>query len=368
MQNNKLFFSLLLIIICLSPFGSWAQAAEIRIGAILPLTGALGYLGEEEKKALELAVAHINKKDKIVSIIFEDSKGKPAEAVTAANKLIDIDKVDALITATTAVSRAVLPVADRNKKLIVALCLDPTIQKESPYAFRLYESMGQEAEILLSYYAAKKNRAKKLGVLYVNHAGTVQQLKDYFVPGFEKLGSKVVYQEPYELSDKDFRVKIGKIRKAKVDSLIIIGFGFEYSAIFKQLAQHSLIGKVEISGAWGFIAPNKVPKELLENTVVATPNYVFSKNDKAVRFEKDYFKIYKSKPNFDAAFAYDAVGIIAEGFIRAKADTTKAHEEIKKLGTYKGIMGQSVIDSDGGLTVPMSLGIIKSGRIVPLKK
>ncbi len=341
---------------------------EFKIGAILPLTGPLGYLGEEEKKAIELAVEDINRDKKIVSVIFEDSKGKPSEAATVANKLIDIDGVDALITSTTSVSRAVLPIADRNKKLIAGLFMDPTIQKDSIYAFRLYESMGQEAEVLLNYYATKDNKNKKIGVLYINHAGTVQQLENYFIPGFKKMGANVVYQEPYELTEKDFRVKINKIRKLNVDSLIIIGFGFEYLPIFEQLAQHGLIGKIEITGGWGFIAPNKVPSELLENIIVASPRYVFSKNKKALDFEKNYKEKFGNIPNFDAAFAYDAVGIIVDGLIKADGKTDKVLSVLAKQEKYHGIMGESNIDDAGGLSVPMGLGIIKSGKIMPLGK
>lgn len=341
---------------------------EFKIGAILPLTGPLGYLGVEEKKAIELAVDDINRDSKLVSVIFEDSKGKPAEAVTVANKLIDINRVDAIITSTTSVSRAVLPIADRNKKIIAALCLDPTIQKDSIYAFRLYEGMGEEANVLLDHYASKENKSKKIGVLYINHAGTVQQLEDYFIPGFKKIGANVVYQEPYELTEKDFRVKIEKARRLNLDSLIIIGFGFEYVPIFQQLAQHGLIGKIEIAGAWGFIAPNKVPSELLENTVVAAPKYVFSKNDKALTFENKYHEKFGNTPNFDAAFAYEAVGIIVDGLKRAGGKTDKVLSELSKSGQYNGIMGQSTLDSEGALSVPMGLGIIKNGKIIPLEK
>lgn len=344
-----------------------AASNQIKIGALLPLTGPLGYLGEAEKNAIQMAEEKINMKGKILTVVIEDSKGKPAEAATIANKLIDIDNVDAMITATTSVSRAVLPIADRNKRVVAALCMDPTIQKESPFSFRLYEGMDQEAELLLSYYAHKSNGNKRIGLLYVNHAGTIQQLNDYFIPGFKKMGAKVVYQEPYELTEKDFRVKIDKLRAAKVDSLIIIGFGFEYQAIFKQLAQYDIIGRIEITGGWGFIAPNNVPSELLENVVVAAPKYLFEKNEQAKTFETEYTKKFGRTPTFDAAFAYDAVGILSDVLSRVSGDIEGNRGLLKAKSVFNGVMGSVVINEDGSLDVPMALGTIKAGKIVPLE-
>lgn len=343
------------------------EQEQVKIGVILPLTGPLGYLGEEERKAIEIAEENINKTNKLLKVIFEDSMGSPSRAVTVANRLIEIDNVDAIITATTSVSKAVLPIADRNKKIIGTLCMDPTIQSESPFAYRLYESMGQEANVLLDYYSLKRNKTKKVGILYVNHAGTVQQLEDFFVPGFKNMDIEIFYKEPYELTDKDFRVKINKIKKSEIDSLIIIGYGFKYSTIFEQLAQYGLIDKIEITGGWGFIAPSKISVDFLENIIVATPKYVFKKNKEAKIFEEQYNKKFKNLPNFDAAFAYDAIRIIADALIKANGNIEKGREILSAMRAYNGIMGQIKINEDGGIEVPMGLGIIKSGKIVPLE-
>jgi len=309
----------------------------IKIGAILPLTGPLGYLGEVERKAIEIAEEVLKKEGIQIKVLFGDSKGKPAEAVTVAQKLISVDRVDCFITSTTSVSRAVLPIADRNEKIIATLCMDPSIQRESLYAFRLYEGMEQEAETLLQYYKQKNRANNKVAVLYINHAGTVQQMNDYFFPGFQKMNIEIAYAEPFELSDRNFKAKIDKIKHSKADSLIIIGFGFVYPTIFKELAQHKLIGKIEITGGWGFIAPNKVPPQLLEGVIVATPEYVFNKNEKAISFETMYLKKYGELPNFDGAFAYNAAKILVEAINKSGGNINNASELLRTMGVYDDI-------------------------------
>ncbi len=151
----------------------------IKIGAILPFTGLKGYLGEEEKKAIELAVKEINSKNKreIIQLVFADSKENPAEAAIVAERLLK-DKVSAFITSTISISRGVLPVATRNKRLIAVLCLDPTIQRMSPYAFRLYESMADEANQLVEYYS-RTGKGKKVVMLYLNHREIINEVTNY---------------------------------------------------------------------------------------------------------------------------------------------------------------------------------------------
>lgn len=65
------------------------------IGAIIPLTGDYANLGQSCRKGIDLAIKQINEESSIhgrkkLKVIYEDSKGKPADAVTAVNKLISV--------------------------------------------------------------------------------------------------------------------------------------------------------------------------------------------------------------------------------------------------------------------------------------
>jgi len=340
-----------------------------KIGAILPLTGNLAILGEPEKNGMKLAEEIINQQGGIngrpIKIIFEDNKGQPKEAVSIANKFINIDGIKIIIVSTTGSSRAILPIAHTKRVVLLTGCMDPTIQNESPYAFRLYESMGQEAETILKYFEKKKGKNIKVGILYVNHAGAVQQLNDYFKPGFKKLGINIFLAEPFEIGQKDFRSLISKIKYAGITHLIIIGYGFEYPFLFRELKQYDLLGKITILGGWGFIAVRNVPDELLEGVIVAAPTYVFKKNQKALDFIKKYKEKYGTEPNFDSAFFYDNIMIIKEALKLAKSyDPEKIRDALSTMGNYSGVMGEMKISPEGDLRVPMGLGVIKNGKII----
>ena len=341
----------------------------IKIGAILPLTGTMGYLGENEKKAIELAVKDINSKynKEIIKVLFEDSKESHNQAEAIANKLMNVDEVLAFVTSTYSISQVVLPIANKNKIIIGMLCMDPDIQTESPYAFRLYESMSAEANQLLEYYSNTKEK-KKVVILYLNHPDTVKELTVYLIPGFLQRRINVVYYEPYDATEKDFKTKIERLKQSGANSLLIIGHSSEHDSLFKELARQGLIGKIEITGGWGFIMPNDVPSNLLEGTIVAGPKYFFLKNERATKFEESFRKEYGYAPDLDTTFAYHGMNILFEGLIygliekKGNSDTV-SHKLINSI--HDGVMGEVSIDTYGSLQVPMGLGIIRQGKIVP---
>ena len=344
----------------------------VKIGVILPFSGPQGYLAEEEKEAIELAVREINSKNSgaIIQTVYADSKDNPSEAAIIADNLLKGDSVSAFFTSPTPISQGVLPLATKNKKLIAMLCTDPKIQTMSPYAFRLYQNMADEADQLLEFYR-ETGKGKKIVILYLNHSDIIDEVSHYLIPGFMQKGINVVYYEPYELKEKEFQSKIDRLKHSGANSVIILGFGPEYLPILQELSHQKLLGKIEVAGGWGFLAANTLPAALTEGIIVASPQYVFQKNEKAKAFEENFVQVYGHAPIFDAASAYDAMNIFAEGLIQGLVEKHGNADTVSFIITnhkYSGITGDISVDNEGGLSVPMGLGIIKKGRIVPYNK
>jgi len=343
----------------------------IKIGAILPLTGNLSVLGVPEKQGIELGIEQANQDFKQLNlplrfeVMFEDTQGDPKNAVSAARKLI-LQGVQTIIVSTTGASRAVVPVAVSSKIPVITLCMDPTIQKESPFIFRLYESMGQEAKVILSYFENLKDlRSVRVGILFVNHAGAVQQLNDFFKPGFQRLGIDLVFEEPYQIGQKDFKDLAIKAKISRLTHLVIIGYGFEYPAIFRDFKNIGI--KVQILGGWGFVAVNTLNPEDLEGIIVAVPEYLLGKSKMAVNFQNAFFARFKTSPNFDAAFAYNAVLMLAQAVRQAYPDISgeTIAKTLSQLHTFSSIFGKIQMTADGDLSVPMALAIWSKGKLKP---
>lgn len=113
----KFFGKLLLIILTFTIL--WVSPSyckePYKIGAIFSVTGAASFLGEPEKNTVLMLVEQINKAGGInghpLEVIIEDSKSDETQAVLAAKKLIEKDKVLAIIgPSTTGESMAVIPI------------------------------------------------------------------------------------------------------------------------------------------------------------------------------------------------------------------------------------------------------------------
>src|SRR4051812_6534448 len=100
------------------PRFAFAQGtAPFRIGSLCPITGAGSPYGSGMQKAIEIAVGEVNAAGgaggKKLELFNEDGQTKPDAAVLAAKKLIEVNKVQAILgTWSSGVTLAVMPLTD----------------------------------------------------------------------------------------------------------------------------------------------------------------------------------------------------------------------------------------------------------------
>ena len=94
-----------------------ANTSDLKVGVILPLTGDLSITGEKMYQGVQLAQAELEKDG--VQFVVEDSHSKPTDAVSAAQKLLNVDKVDVIVgTYSPDETIAVAPVALKANKSV----------------------------------------------------------------------------------------------------------------------------------------------------------------------------------------------------------------------------------------------------------
>jgi branched-chain amino acid transport system substrate-binding protein len=100
------------------PRFAFAQGpGTFRIGSLCPVTGAGSPYGSGMQKAIEIAVAEVNAAGGAggskLELFAEDGQTKPDAAVLAAKKLIEVNKVQAILgTWSSGVTLAVMPLTD----------------------------------------------------------------------------------------------------------------------------------------------------------------------------------------------------------------------------------------------------------------
>ncbi len=342
-MTNRIFKSIVAVVLSIVIFSACnnsTQTYTIKIGVILPLTGKYAVIGEGEKKGIDMAIDSLKKKfpDTKFQIVFEDFASETKNAVTAANKLISIEKVDAIITSTTAASEAVSPVADKAQKIHFVISPDVDILKKSQYNFRVYYNFNAEAKVVSPFIQSLKPNT--LSFLVSRYSSLQKLVDEKLEPDFKKAGINVLNKEFVEVTDNDFKNPILKIKAGNPSVWFLAPMTNQPALYANQLKDYGITPSNDrtLVGSFTF---NWAPADYittLEGYYFATP--AFQTYDNSNFFVKAFTERFNSKPSFDIAYAYDNTLILSELLIDSKKDYNSLKEAFNKLGTRHGASGK----------------------------
>lgn len=337
-------------------------AGTIRIGGLFAVTGPASFLGEPEKRTLEMLVKEANEKggingQKLEAIIY-DTGGDATKAVQLATKLIKDDKVSVIIgPSTTGESMAVIPVAEKEKVPLISCAAgikitDPVKQ----WVFKTPANDHVAAEKILNYMAGKKQ--KSIALLTVTDgfgASGREQIKALA----KQKGFTVVADEVYGPKDTDMTAQLTKIRGIKPDAIICWGTNPGPAVITKNVKQlglktplymsHGVASKkyIELAGA------DSAEGVMLPAGKLAIYD-ALPKSDAQYKLLKEYDHSYKKAYGTEAStfggYAYDAY-LLAVGAIKKAGSTPEqirtGLEQTSRLASISGIFTMSAKDHNG---------------------
>ncbi len=361
--ENFILVSLLLLVLVLAGCSSQedkadvtqSTATKVKVGLMVPLSGDVAPYGESVKKAAELAVKDLGLEDKM-ELVIEDSKCEGKEAVTVINKLVGVDKVQAVIGELC--SGASIPasaVANQYKvPMISPASTSPELTVNGgEYFFRVIPS-----DALQGAFGAKlvyDKGVRKLAVLYGNEdygVGFNKVLREEF----PKLGGEVVASEAFERKSTDLRAQLTKIKSANPDAIYIIANSLDSGvAALKQIKELGLEVMVVVSE--GLKAD-----DVLKNAGNAAEGIlVTSVSTGTVDFVSHHKEVYNTEPGPFAAQAYDAVKALSMA-LATGADTSEEIKEALKSVTFSGVSGNIAFDSNGDVGGNYEVYVVKDGK------
>lgn len=293
----------------------------IKIGTILPISGAVSAYGIESRDAMNMAVAEINAKGgvlgKKLELVVEDDENSPDKTMNAMKKLVARDRIVAFVGAmTTKCTLAITKYAQAKKVVMVTpTSTNNTVTDAGDYIFRVCYTDSFQGQVV-ARYAFETMKAKKAAVLYDNTNDYSIGLTRNFKEKFEKLGGKIVAQESYSSSDKDFNAQLTKIKAAGPEVLFIPDYYNTVSLIAKQVRAQGLNIPMVGADGWDEIT-NNAGDEVL-NCYYANHYFPEANDPKVKNFVKNFKTKYKGvTPNALAALSYDATYIVAEAIQKA---------------------------------------------------
>lgn len=337
--------------------GSEKDGDTIKIGANLELSGGVASYGQSIAEGVELALEEINKEGidgKKLELVKVDNKSDAAEATSGAIKLIDQDKVAAIIGAATS-TNTLAQTQIANEKEVVLLTptgTNPDVTnkdgKLNDYVFRTCFIDPFQGTVAANF-ASKELKVANAAVLIDSSSDYAKGLTAAFTDSFEKNGGKIVGEEAYVAKDTDFRATLTRIKSSNPDFVFLPGYYEEVGLIIKQAREIGL--DVPFMGGDGWDSPKLVElagADALNNTFI-TNHYSAGDSDKKVQDFVTAFKAeYKDKsPDAFAALGYDSAYFIADAIKRAgSSDPKKIKEAMAKTDDLLLVSGTLKLDEN----------------------
>jgi branched-chain amino acid transport system substrate-binding protein len=345
------------------------EAKEIKIGVIAPLTGDAAVYGSALKKGLDLAEDEINRKgsikDKKVILIYEDSQADPKTAISAFNKLVNINKVKIIIgDMFSSTTLSIAPLAQKQKIVL----LSPTasseeVPKTGNFIFTIYPSDTHDGQFVGNFASSTLQKTTS-AVIYV-HADAMIAVKNSFIQSFSSLGGKVLLEEGYLPKTKDFRSILTKMKLAKPEIIFIPGYLEEIVKILNQAKEIGIKSQfLTISTAYDETLFS-LAKNTSEGLILSAPFYdQASRQPEIVTFQESFKNKYNETPNVWAAYGYDALKIIKKSYDNSLSNNSPLTDELSKIKDFMGVTGKTTFLENRKVEKQLRMMIVNNNKFV----
>jgi branched-chain amino acid transport system substrate-binding protein len=325
------------------------KSEVVRIGAVLPLTGAEARQGELIRNGILLAQEEISRDG--LELVIEDDKSDQKEAVSAYTVLRDIRDVKVILTIGSPVAMSLAPLANADKIVLFSIAAAPAYSSPDDYTFRVIPSAEEEGKDMADIVC--KLNFTELAVVYLNNDYGVSA-KNTFVGPYTSLCGKVVIEESFDAADTDFRTQILKIAAKKPKAVFVASWGKQAGAFIRQAHELGL----DAQFLCGQACQN--PDLIKEGgTAVEGLIYPYTYLDKNTSFYSIYLAKYGEEPTQVSERMYDVVRMIAE--LQMCKDNECLLDELYKM-QFKGSSSVIHFDENGNVVEDFVLYQVKNGR------
>lgn len=377
-MKSKAFALLLTVVLILGMFsGCSKQTAQesdvIKIGVFEPMTGANASGGQMTVEGIKLA----NEKfpevlGKKIELVIADNKSEKVEAANAASKLIEKDKVVAIIGSYgSSLSMAAGDIV-KNAKVPAVGCspTNPLVTLDNDYYFRVCFIDPFQGTVMANY-AFNDLGAKKAAIIQDVQNDYSVGLSKFFVDAFVELTgdpASIVATTSYNAGDQDFTAQLTNIKSLNPDVIFAPGNYGESALLIKQARSLGMDQPILGGDTWESPEFISIGGEAVEGAAFSSH---FTSEAPVTETSKVFLADYKAKYGQDAnafaALGYDAYLVIREAIERAgSTDSVKIRDEIAKTKGFVGATGNITLDENGDAVKSAVINRVENGKFVYL--
>ncbi len=382
----KKWFSLVLalaLLVSMVPLAGCSKketAAPYKVGAVLAITGTASNLGVPEKQTLEMMVAEINAKGGVnghpLEVIIYDNETSAEKAVTLVNRLVEQDKVLAIVgPTTTGDSLAVIDAVTTAKIPLISCAAGITIVTPVAERYWVFKTPQADKEAVTEIYKYMQKKGFTKVALITNTSGFGAGGRKFLQSDAAGYGITVVDDQTYSVGDTSMQSQLTHIKGTAAEAVICWDTDQQAAIVASDMktlqmniplfASHGIANKAFIQNAGaaanGVVFP--AGKLLVVDEVPA------SDPQKAVltKYRSDFESKYGSGTvNTFGGHASDALSMVVAALKKLPEgqDVVKSRaqvrDEIEKINDFVGVSGVFTMSAQDHLGMkPGSLAMIK---------
>ncbi|MEX0604535.1 MAG: ABC transporter substrate-binding protein [Marinobacter sp.] len=350
-----------------------AQADDVTIGAVFPLSGPNATYGDIFMSGADLAAKHANEGGMLsgnLNILYEDSQALPQQGVVAMNKLVNVEGVPYVLSAFTGVSKAISTLAQRSQTVAVnGGGVGPDLAELGEYFWNVIPLANNEVGALAAY-AVNELGHKRFTLVYVDDPlgeSILKELEKTLPP----LGAELVESHSIAASAQQFSGVAARVRSDNPDVVYVASYGSQQLQIVKQLRDNGV--DAQIASYSAFSVPELHEQKEAQGALFTTQSIEWDSEDPVTkRFVDDYKAEYDKNPTSYIANYYNAVRVfvlLAQALEEQDKEITGENllAQRKATDTFELVGGKVSFQENGTLLAPIQVLEVDgsgSGKVV----
>lgn len=350
------------------PEANSSLEGEITLGAVLPLTGNSASIGQDQQRGIELAVAEINAGDGVLGkklvVASEDSEGRADAAIQAAQKLVNVDKVPAVIGEYS--SGNTIPMqqflAEQGVVGVNPGSSSADVRNTGDLQFSV---IGDElkAGVFTAEHLYEEGH-RSISILAPNNAygtGVSEAVGD----SFEELGGTVNDTVIFNEGQADYRQELSRLEDSAPDAYVVTMYSQDGAVINREMFEAGMTDSSIFAIYLSMTTADSDPTAVEGHEGMDVLTSEAGHDDYADQYESIFGESFSSSFN---GYAYDAVKMLAEAINTAGSEDPQAiADALMEISQgYEGVTGPIEFDADGQRSQQdYMVGVIEDGAIVP---
>ncbi len=350
--------------------GSDAPAASdtILIGEYGSLTGKEATFGQSTDNGLKLALDEINAagglNGKKLEVRVYDDQGKTQEAGTAVTRLIQDDKVVAVIgEVASSLSIAGGRVAQQyGVPMISPSSTNAAVTKIGDMVSRVCFIDGFQGYVMAKF-AHDDLHATKIAVLYDQASAYSKGLQDDFGREFTSMGGTVFPAQAYTGGDADYSAQLTSIRETAPDAIYVPGYYTDVGNIALQARKLGLTVPLLGGDGWDSEQLGKIAGDAIEGSYYSNHYSFQDTRPEVTTFVETYKQRYNAVPDGLAALGYDSMRVLFDAMKRAPSLSGKdLAAAIAATNGFPGVTGIITMDANRDASKPAVIVQMKGNQ------